>query len=232
MNNTQLSLYEYLSLEQNHINFILSLVVFLVTFISVLLAYVDYRNRKSKEKAEKAIEIAKDFALNVVKPLSNVHTFFKIHNINNIISKVNFINLEDFDISELKTLYSENDINDYNNIFIKADPNRDMKKTICNILNILEYQSMYISTKVADEKYIYNSLHQQFFKSIALLYFEISSINVDDKDKYYTNIINLYNLWKKKYLKYVKKEEMWKKFEKKLKKIKKFFTSPKNHTIS
>lgn len=100
------------------------------------------------------------------------------------------------------------------------DPQHTLRGTICNTLNNLEYLCMYIATNVADEKYIYNSLHQQFLKCIALLYFEISIANTDNKDKYYTNIIHVYNLWKKKYLCVVQKE---KKLKKKL--------LPSNHKV-
>ena len=66
---------------------------------------------------------------------------------------------------------------------------------------------MYISTRVADEKYIYNSLHQQFLKAISLLYISISLVNTDNKDKNYTNIITVFNIWKDKYIKLEKKEQ-------------------------
>ena len=73
---------------------------------------------------------------------------------------------------------------------------------------------MNIVTKVADEKYIYNSLHQQFIRVINLLYIHISLTNTDNKNKYYTNIIYVYNIWKDKY---IKAEEKEKKLKKKMK---------------
>lgn len=77
---------------------------------------------------------------------------------------------------------------------------------------------MYITSEVADEKYIYNSLHQQFLKTISFIYFEISLVNTDNKDKYYTNIIHVYNLWKNKYIKAQENEEKLKEEQKKIKK--------------
>lgn len=70
---------------------------------------------------------------------------------------------------------------------------------------------MYISARVADEKYIYNSLHQQFLKAISLLYISISLANTDNKDKYYTNIIEVFNIWKTKYIQSDNKEKKLKK---------------------
>lgn len=213
-----LSAYEQITIQQANRDFYLSLAAFIITFISVFIVYIDYRHRKNKEKAEKSIEIAKDFALNIVDPLSVIHAFFNKFHIDDIINKVNFMQKEDFDIEELNFLYNANDITNYKKIIADNDLDGKIRTLICDILNTLEYQCMYISTNVADGKYIYNSLHQQFLKAIALLYFEISLINIDNKDKYYTNIINVYNLWKNRYIKSMNKEIKIKKKQKKLNK--------------
>lgn len=203
-----MSEFEILTIEQVDREFALSVIVAIVSFLSAILVYIDYKNRRKKDKAEKSIEIAKDFALNIVDPLTIIHSFFKQFNINPIIYKVNFMMLEDFDIEELKELYSDEDIKNYNEIIKQnTTDDFDIKEVIRDTLNTLEYHCMYIATKVADDKYIYNSLHQQFLKSIALLYFEISLINIDNKDKYYTNIIHVYNLWKNKYIKSIQRED-------------------------
>lgn len=67
--------YEKISLQQDQNNFILSIVVAVITFVSVVLIYIDYRNRKNKERAEKSIEIAKEFALEIISPLSILYAF-------------------------------------------------------------------------------------------------------------------------------------------------------------
>lgn len=210
--------YEILSLRQERNNFILSIVVAIITFVSVVLIYIDYRNRKNKERAEKSIEIAKAFAREIINPISLLYAFFTANHIDSIINKINFLRLEDFDFEELNSLYNASDIKEYQDLIHKNDSDLKIKALICDTLNKLEYMCMYISTKVADEKYIYNSLHQQFLKAIALLYIEISSTNKDSKDKYYTNIIHVYNLWKNKYIKASKKEEDFKKKQKQKKK--------------
>lgn len=63
---------------------------------------------------------------------------------------------------------------------------------LTKILNQLEYFSMYFNTGVADEDVVYQSLHQSFICTIKVLYFDICIRNVAGKDKYYTNIIELY----------------------------------------
>lgn len=221
MNN--MSEFELLTLQQENKNFILAIIVAVITFLSVALIYWDYKHRKNKERAEKSIQIAEEFAKDVIAPLSLIENVFECFEINKIVSKVSFIRFTDFDIDELNELFEETDISKYqeilnNNKTIPINNNDiNIKALIIDTLNRLEYMCMYISTKVADEKYIYNSLHQQFFKTLTLLYFEISLININNKDKYYTNIISVYNLWKKKYIKAEKKENRFKQKQKKLK---------------
>lgn len=77
---------------------------------------------------------------------------------------------------------------------------------IYGTLNQLEAFSMYFNNGVADEEVVYQSLHQSFFATVKLLYIEIASKNQTGKDKYYTNIIQLYNRWNERYEKEVKKE--------------------------
>lgn len=73
-------------------------------------------------------------------------------------------------------------------------------------LNTLEAICLDISTKAADSKFIYQSLHQMFLRNIRDLYMEISAINIDSKDKYYTNIIAVYNEWINMYISKYRKE--------------------------
>lgn len=203
----ELTYYEYLSLQQGERNFWLSLILGVITFISVLLFYIDYRNRKNKEHAEKSIKIAEQFANEIIIPLSAIYHAFEQFGIDKLVQKVKFIDFEDFDIEELKTIYSSEDISMYKELLETCNQENNITSICCIILNNLEHMCMNISSKVADEKYIYNSLHQQFFKAIALLYFQISLINIDNKDKYYTNIIYVYNIWKQKYIKAEKREK-------------------------
>ena len=65
---------------------------------------------------------------------------------------------------------------------------------------------MNISSKAADSDFIYQSVHQIFLRTVRLLYLEISILNVDSTDKFYTNIIDVYNKWMKIYLINKKKE--------------------------
>ena len=72
-------------------------------------------------------------------------------------------------------------------------------ETLDNTLNTLEYFCMYFNSGVADEEFVYQSLHQSFLSMVKILYFRIAYVNESGKDKYYTNIIELYNKWSYRY---------------------------------
>ena len=65
-----MSEFELLTLQQENKNFILAIIVAVITFLSVALIYWDYKHRKNKERAEKSIQIAEEFAKDVIAPLS------------------------------------------------------------------------------------------------------------------------------------------------------------------
>lgn len=73
--------------------------------------------------------------------------------------------------------------------------NRQYMKVVDHLLNSLEYFAMYFNTGVADERVVYQSLHQTYLKVVRAMYFEIARRNDNPKDMYYTNIINLYVKW-------------------------------------
>lgn len=62
-------------------------------------------------------------------------------------------------------------------------------------LNQLESFSMYFTSGVADDKVVFDSLHQIFIRFIRSQYVKIAKNNVNNTDKYYTHCISLYNEW-------------------------------------
>lgn len=70
-----------------------------------------------------------------------------------------------------------------------------------SLLNTLEWVAMMINTKVADEKVIYQSLHQVLLRYIRLEYPTIAFQNSEEKaeDQFYTNIIHLYRRWESRW---------------------------------
>lgn len=71
----------------------------------------------------------------------------------------------------------------------------DFTKLIMELLNELEWFSLHFTYKLADEKLVYQSLHQTFISNVQTLYFFISRINKSPSEKYYTNVIHLYRSW-------------------------------------
>ena len=86
------------------------------------------------------------------------------------------------------------------------------------LLNDLEWFSMQCRYGVADEKLLYQSLHQTFLAEVQLLYLQISIVNRSSEDKYYTNTIWLFEKWKNRLMKYRAKNQRAK--DRALKKVK------------
>ena len=73
---------------------------------------------------------------------------------------------------------------------------REFSKTMVELLNQLEWFSMHFMSDIAEEKTVYQSLHQIYLKTIKLYYPHIGYLNRKGiKDKYYCNIIGLYVKW-------------------------------------
>lgn len=202
-----MSEYEIASLEATKIYNCIQIVLIFLTFLSVWFFYKDYKHRKEKEMTEKSILLAEQFAKKTIQKLSFISHIFETLELDKIINQVKFTRFLDFDIDELNELYSSDSIAKYNQIINKYDKDGKFHFLITSTLNELEYMCMYISTGVADKDCIYNSLHQQFFQTISYLYFHISLINVDNKNKYYTNVITVYTMWVEKYLQACKMEK-------------------------
>lgn len=67
-----------------------------------------------------------------------------------------------------------------------------------------------------------------FLSSIQILYVNIAIQNVNEKDKYYTNIIEVYNKWKERYLTEAEKEEILsQQLDEKIREVKKNFKKNK-----
>lgn len=62
-------------------------------------------------------------------------------------------------------------------------------------LNNLEYFSMYFVHNVAEHTVVYQSLHMTFLEIVRILYYDISSANVNGEKKYYINTITLFKKW-------------------------------------
>ncbi len=64
-----------------------------------------------------------------------------------------------------------------------------------NLLNDLEAMATSLRYNVADEKLIYQSLHQTYINYKRIFYFFISNENTLDENRYYENVVWLYCKW-------------------------------------
>ncbi len=81
------------------------------------------------------------------------------------------------------------------------------KRDATTLRNEMEHFCMCCRYGLADEKVLYQSLHQTFFSFVWSMYYEISRLNDSSEDRYFTNIIYLYGVWKKRFDKARKKAE-------------------------
>lgn len=70
-----------------------------------------------------------------------------------------------------------------------------MMDYIQTILNNMEFFAMHFSHNTANESVVYQSLHQSYLEIVSVLYYSISSKNIDNASKFYTNVIWLYKKW-------------------------------------
>ena len=71
-------------------------------------------------------------------------------------------------------------------------------KYIIDLLNDLEAFSLQFHYNLADEKLVYQSLHQTFLDNMRNWYFFISNENRFDQDRSFLNVIWLYQVWEKR----------------------------------
>lgn len=71
-------------------------------------------------------------------------------------------------------------------------------KCILDMLNELEAIAILLRYNIADEKLIYQSLHQTILSEMQNWYFFVSDQNRNDQDRYFGNLIWLYNTWNKR----------------------------------
>lgn len=83
----------------------------------------------------------------------------------------------------------------------------EFAEEITRLLNELEWFSMNCHYKLADEKLLYQSLHQTYLSTVWLLYFHISLQNTNNEDKVYTNVVWLFAEWRNRLFKITKKAE-------------------------
>lgn len=194
-----------------------------------------YDSARREKQQQKAYEIANQFAIEFMDKLEAINiTLTNNLKFVEILKKVDENKLKSFskyEIEEitqsdtiiddfLEVLCSEEIQNSYeyylNNSYNRKEREAFNSKFIDLVestLNRLEAICININSQAAGSQYIYQSLHQEFLKSVHILSILISKSNKNNFDKFYTNVIYVYNIWNKQ------KQHDKKIFEKTRKKI-------------
>jgi len=173
------------------------------------------------QKREKALEMCQYYE-NLLDDIFEIQRLFKEYWKNLNIQPV--FRMEKFTKDEILEKHSESEVEKMHEVSIEVmrELNTEfilLQMSIGNetyqkfnsVLNKLEYFSMSFISGIADEEVVYQSLHQSFFTIVSFFYPSICLFNSKGgKDKYYTNLIELYNIWKKREKKQEKTEKQYK----------------------
>lgn len=229
------------------------IVLTLFTIVSVLIAYLAYRDGKQRKKVEMAVSLVHYYQDKIISKISFINVVLEKTSVEDLMKRSFPRNrIKDFDQEELISLSEKADIINLVDdaitkipiqhilfarivfedglkqvskldCFLSTDNPEESKKAfemlvlddfvseISELLNILEWFSMNFVQGIADEKSVYQSLHQSFISIVHSLYYFISKNNTQSCDKYYTNLIKLYNTWSKQKYESAQKEEKIKK---------------------
>jgi len=168
------------------------------------------------EHDKKTYNSFKSFTTNEIRSVYNDDRFFekyrttkKLANLDQIYYKILESRISDNDFKTLKSQNKQYSSKDAEQLFKLNNSNFPFKfkALVSDVLNELEYLCMSLSSQAAGSKYVYQSLHQVFLRTIRILSIEIAMSNDNNySDKHYTSIIYVYNEWTQLYMQNLKKE--------------------------
>ena len=195
------------------------------TIFTLIWAMFEYDKRRIIAQQQRASEIADIFSSEIVEKLSLIsEVLLENKYFSEKLKKIDSRKLIRFDIFELKEITNcrnDKELNDFVSSILKVINSKDVqekyedklermyseeeRKRFSNkftmliqvTLNRLEFLCMNISSNAAGSQFIYQSLHQTFLQTIHILSVVMSSKNINNVDKYFTNIIAVYNMWNK-----------------------------------
>lgn len=196
-----------------------------------------YNKNITSTQQEKASEIAQKFSNNLIERMGLIsEVLMQNQEVEKIIKIIHSNKISQFTVLEVQDIFNNKDcINNFEKIIRSRNTQKRYDKIleknynakerekfdsnfhmlVGKTLNELEAICISISSKAAGSQFIYESLHQMFLNTVEILYLKISSVNFNNVDKYYTNIISVYNMWN------IQKNRDIKKLEKIKKKIQK-----------
>lgn len=196
--------------------------------IGAVWSIYQFSKNKILKQQEKASEIAQDFATNLIEKLGIISDVLLTNKeFKSMISKIKssqklhqFTTLEMSEILKdsncyekcYRIIHSKRTQKRYNALLNKRYNEFEKNRfesyfplLIENTLNHLEAICINISSQAAGSQFIYDSLHQSFLNTVEVLSIKISSINHNNIDKYFINVIQVYNMWNEQRTKDIKK---------------------------
>lgn len=176
-------------------------------------------------RSKEAIELTQFYKDNIINKISIITKVYKETKILAILDKIKIDSMKNFDVGELNSVLSQADreeiekirmSKEFENVILShadyfdidlnkvSEEDKDMvEKIVINqfkvlsqqLLNNLEYFAISFNCKIAEEKIIYQSLHQTYIRIVSHMYYEISKNNKTGEQKLYTNVIDLFNIW-------------------------------------
>lgn len=196
--------------------------------IGAVWSIYQFSKNKVLKQQEKASEIAQDFATNLIEKLGIISDVllanqeFKIM-VSKVKSSKKLHQFTTIEMSEIlkddhcyekcyQIIHSKRTQKRYNTLLNKRYNEFEKNRfesyfplLLENTLNRLEASCINISSQAAGSQFIYDSLHQSFLNTVEVLSIKISSINHNNIDKYFINVIQVYNMWNEQRTKDIKK---------------------------
>lgn len=184
-----------------------------------LMQYSEECNSKKeaikKQKRTEAAKLALSYATEVIPLTNKIGKYYSLSPkyIDSIVNYLFSVDLQDFDRDELSTLYPEYEkirINLAKNYYIESHnstPNNKQLKEAYDELygltlelgNLLEYHSICFNADIVDNDTLYQSLHYAFFQAVHMIYIFVFSTNINEYDRIFSNVSDLYKSWQSLY---------------------------------
>lgn len=201
---------ELITLEKNY--YIMGILSSIFLIAGTVLALFQYFHQKKLSRIREASNIAKYFEEDIVDAISLILVSFSLKtNVKDFIAnkKDKIETAKYFSKEELVELFEQKEIEAYSKFLREPMVEGEfitLSEFLCKTLNKLEHCAISFNSKLAEDKAVYQCLHQLLFKLMPFAYIFICTRNVNNVDKYYTNVCSLYKRWIKIQSKAIKKE--------------------------
>lgn len=202
--------------------------VFVIT--GAVFAVIQYKKQRKLTRISNAIDLAKYFATDIIDRACLVYAVFRDDKEIMAIIDKHLEEIQDakyINSNEYEQIFSQEEREKYDKfldkkIKISEDKVIELSDILQDTINELEHCSISFNTGLAEEKAVYQSMHQVILNLFPCAYPWIGSINQNGVDLYYTNLSELYARWTQIRKKALKKEA---KASKKLEKYRKNYNN-------